>query len=162
MSRTPLMALALLTANFVVSEAVSGQELEAVAGRSPSEGERVVLVTGSTGGLGREVARRLAARGDHVIVHGRSLVRGAELVAEIEAEGQGSARLYLADLGSFDEVRALARAILRDYDRLEVCTRCMTHQFVAHGDQDQSGEVVLTVYGNIGKRICDTTCQHCA
>lgn len=120
MSRTPLVALALLTANFVVSNTASGQELEAVAGGSPSDGQRVVLVTGSTGGLGREVARRLAAGGDHVIVHGRSLERGVELVTEIETKGQGSTRLYLADLGSFDEVRSLARAILRDYDRLDV------------------------------------------
>lgn len=43
-----------------------------------------------------------------------------ELVAEIEAEGRGSARLYLADLASFNEVRALARAIQRDYGRLDV------------------------------------------
>ena len=32
----------------------------------------------------------------------------------------GSARFYSADLGSFQEVRALARAILRDYQRLGV------------------------------------------
>jgi NAD(P)-dependent dehydrogenase (short-subunit alcohol dehydrogenase family) len=96
------------------------QELEAVAGRAPSEGQRVVLVTGSTGGLGREVARLLADQGAHVIVHGRSVDRGAELVDEIEAEGRGSARLYTADFGSFDDIRALARAIRRDYERLDV------------------------------------------
>jgi NAD(P)-dependent dehydrogenase (short-subunit alcohol dehydrogenase family) len=97
-----------------------GQELEAVSGRAPSEGQRVVLVTGSTGGLGREVARRLAAGGDHVIVHGRDLERGSALVAQIEEQGSGSARFYTSDLGSFDEVRALARAIRRDYDRIDV------------------------------------------
>jgi NAD(P)-dependent dehydrogenase (short-subunit alcohol dehydrogenase family) len=97
-----------------------GQELEAVAGRPPGPGQRVVLVTGSTGGLGREVARRLAADGDHVIVHGRDLQRGSELVAEIQEEGRGSARFYAADFASFTEVRALARAIRRDYDRLTV------------------------------------------
>jgi NAD(P)-dependent dehydrogenase (short-subunit alcohol dehydrogenase family) len=80
----------------------------------------VVLITGSTGGLGREVARHLAAEGAHVIVHGRNVERGAALVAEIEEGGNGSARLYTADLGSFDEVRALARAINRDYRRLDV------------------------------------------
>jgi len=96
------------------------QELEAIAGRAPSEGQRVVLVTGSTGGLGREVARRLATAGDHVIVHGRDLERGSALVSEIEGEGRGSARFYAADLGSFDEVRALARVIQRDYERLDV------------------------------------------
>ena len=41
-------------------------------------------------------------------------------MAEIEAEGRGSARLYLADLASFDEVRSLAWAIRRDYDRIDV------------------------------------------
>jgi NAD(P)-dependent dehydrogenase (short-subunit alcohol dehydrogenase family) len=80
----------------------------------------VVLITGSTDGLGREVARRLAADGHHVIVHGRSHERGAALVAEIEAEGRGSARFYAADFSSLDGVQALADAVLRDYDQLDV------------------------------------------
>jgi NAD(P)-dependent dehydrogenase (short-subunit alcohol dehydrogenase family) len=120
MSPIARVTITLLATSFVLSLPVSGQELQPVAGRAPTEGQRVVLVTGSTGGLGREVARSLAARGDHVIVHGRSAERGLELVAEIEAAGRGSARLYLADLGSFDEVRALAGAIRRDYRRLDV------------------------------------------
>ena len=33
---------------------------------------RVVLITGSTDGIGRAAARQLAAAGAHVIVHGRS------------------------------------------------------------------------------------------
>jgi hypothetical protein len=80
----------------------------------------VVLVTGSTDGLGREVARRLAADGHHVIVHGRNHERGAALVAEIETEGRGSARFYAADFAPLDAVRGLADAVLRDYDRLDV------------------------------------------
>ncbi|MGY8777093.1 MAG: SDR family NAD(P)-dependent oxidoreductase [Longimicrobiales bacterium] len=120
MSRIAQVAVALLSTSFVMSLPASGQELQPVGGRSPSEGQRVVFVTGSTGGLGREVARGLAASGDHVVLHGRSLERGMELVAEIEAAGRGSARLYLADLGSLDQVHALARAIQRDYGRLDV------------------------------------------
>ena len=85
-----------------------------------SPGQQVVLVTGSTGGLGREVARRIASGGAHVIVHGRNRARGLELVEEIEREGKGSARFYAADLASFAQVRELAEAILRDYDRLDV------------------------------------------
>jgi len=80
----------------------------------------VVFVTGSTDGLGREVARRLAASGAHVIVHGRNAERGAELVREIEASGSGSARFYRADFASLGEVRELAQSILRDYDRLDL------------------------------------------
>ncbi len=86
----------------------------------PSPDQQVVLVTGSTSGLGREVARRLASLGARVIVHGRNRERGMALVAEIEREGKGSARFYAADLASFDQVRDFAQAILRDYDRLDV------------------------------------------
>ncbi len=80
----------------------------------------VVLVTGSTSGLGREVARRIATSGAHVIVHGRNRERGMALVEEIERDGKGSARFYAADLASFDQVRAFGEAILRDYERLDV------------------------------------------
>lgn len=93
---------------------------EVVAQVAPRNGQQVILVTGSTGGLGREVAHRLASGGAHVIVHGRNSDRGNSLVAEIESEGKGSARFYRADLASFDQVRALAAAIQRDYDRLDV------------------------------------------
>jgi len=80
----------------------------------------VILITGSTGGLGREVASKLAATGAHIIVHGRNRERGQALVDEIESEGIGSARFYAADLGSYAQVRELAETIQRDYDRLDV------------------------------------------
>jgi NAD(P)-dependent dehydrogenase (short-subunit alcohol dehydrogenase family) len=85
----------------------------------PMNGE-VVLITGSTDGLGREVARRVAARGAHVIVHGRSEERGKALVAEITGHGKGSARFYAADFASLAQVRSFAEAIRRDYRRLDV------------------------------------------
>jgi len=86
----------------------------------PSADKQVVLITGSTSGLGRELALRLAATGAHIIVHGRDRERGEEVVAEIEREGTGSARFYAADLASHAEVRAFGEAVLRDYDRLDV------------------------------------------
>jgi NAD(P)-dependent dehydrogenase (short-subunit alcohol dehydrogenase family) len=98
--------------------AVSAQQA-AGASRIPAS-QRVVLVTGSTDGLGREVARRLAADGAHVIVHGRNAERGRALVDEITAGGKGSARFYAADFASLDAVRGFANEILRDYDRLDV------------------------------------------
>ncbi len=52
-------------------------------------------------------------------MHGRDVERGDEVVAEIERGGRGSARFYRADFASFEEVRELAEAILRDYDRLD-------------------------------------------
>jgi NAD(P)-dependent dehydrogenase (short-subunit alcohol dehydrogenase family) len=79
----------------------------------------VILITGSTDGLGRALALELAEPGSHIIVHGRSRERGLEVVRQIEEAG-GSARFYQADLGDLDQVRALGEEIRREYDRLDV------------------------------------------
>ena len=87
---------------------------------TPLPSQRIVLVTGSTDGLGREVARRLAAQGAHVIVHGRNVERGRAVVDQITASGTGSARFYQADFSSLADVRRLVADIRRDYDRLDL------------------------------------------
>jgi len=58
------------------------------------EGKKA-LVTGRTSGIGREVAKGLAALGAEVVFSGRDAARGAETVAEIEAAG-GKARFATA------------------------------------------------------------------
>jgi len=67
----------------------------------------VALVTGATSGIGREVARALAADGFSVLVHGRDAARGAAVVDEIVANG-GHARFVQADLADAADVEALA------------------------------------------------------
>ena len=110
------LALAALSSALLVG--VPSAEAQAPVRATP--GQRVVLVTGSTSGLGREVALRLGAMGAHVIVHGRNRERGMEVVEAINGEGPGSARFYAADLASFAQVRDFGESILRDYDRLDV------------------------------------------
>jgi NAD(P)-dependent dehydrogenase (short-subunit alcohol dehydrogenase family) len=80
---------------------------------------KAALITGSTDGLGRLVARKLAALGTTVLVHGRSRERGDQLVSQIRADG-GNAVFYQADLASLAQVRALADAVRRDHTRLDV------------------------------------------
>ena len=86
----------------------------------PDLSGKVALVTGSTDGLGRDVARRLAAAGAHVLITGRSVARGDSLVHEITTSRKGSARFYRADLASLDEVRRLADAVKHDNQRLDL------------------------------------------
>lgn len=81
---------------------------------------KTVLVTGSTDGLGRELARALAADGAHVIVHGRNAERGQALVDEISATGVGSARFVAADFASLDAVKAFAQTIAREAPKLDL------------------------------------------
>ena len=111
---------AMAAAVLVSAGPASATEVMAQATPAPAAGQKVVLVTGSTSGLGRELALRLGARGDHVIVHGRSEERGAEVVDAINAAGPGSARFYRADFASFAEVRTFAETLLADYDRMDI------------------------------------------
>ncbi|WP_420636265.1 SDR family oxidoreductase [Candidatus Palauibacter sp.] len=118
--RNPVPAVAMALAAFAAAWAASATGLPAQATPVPEPGQQVALVTGSTSGLGRELALRLGARGDHVIVHGRNEERGAEVVDAINAEGPGSARFYRADFASLSEVRQFAELLLADYDRLDI------------------------------------------
>jgi len=78
------------------------------------------LVTGATDGLGREVARQLAALGAFVIVHGRNADRGRRLADAIRTAGLGDAVFYPADFGSLDAVNAFAERVLADHARLDL------------------------------------------
>ena len=78
-----------------------------------------VLVTVSTDGVGRLVARRLGNAGARVVVHGRDADRGAQVVADIERAG-GAATFLSADLASLAEVRDLAAAVQHATDRLDI------------------------------------------
>jgi NAD(P)-dependent dehydrogenase (short-subunit alcohol dehydrogenase family) len=85
-------------------------------GGMPDE-PRTALLTGSTHGVGRLVARGLADQGFHVVLHGRDKTEGWRLQGEIEAHG-GSAEFLRADLASLDEVRRFADEIARKHRRL--------------------------------------------
>lgn len=115
--RLAITALVIATG---LSMSAVAQSAAAQSTTEPSMQGKTVLITGSTDGLGRETARALAARGAHVIVHGRSAERGRAVVDEITKSGKGSARFYAADFASLAAVRAFADTILANYPRLDV------------------------------------------
>ena len=81
---------------------------------------KTVLVTGSTDGVGRLVARRLADQGARVLIHGRDCTRGEQLLKEIRVADRGSAAFLPADFSSLAEVRRLADTVRQECDRLDV------------------------------------------
>ena len=81
---------------------------------------KTALVTGSTSGIGRATAQKLAAAGAHVIVSGRERARGDATVAAIRAAG-GTADFVTAELGDVASIGQLtARALEIGGGRVEI------------------------------------------
>ncbi|MEV0235717.1 SDR family oxidoreductase [Nonomuraea sp. NPDC050786] len=85
---------------------------------APSE-SRVVLVTGSTAGIGRAVAATLAAAGHDVVLHGRDQERAAKAAAEVAAESGGVTDSVACDVADFGAVSAVMRQIYQRHGRLD-------------------------------------------
>jgi NAD(P)-dependent dehydrogenase (short-subunit alcohol dehydrogenase family) len=82
---------------------------------------KIVLITGSTDGIGKQTALDLAEMGAMVIIHGRDAERTKNVAAEItESTGNPSIDFFVADLSSLQEVKNLSDTIHENYDRLDV------------------------------------------
>jgi NAD(P)-dependent dehydrogenase (short-subunit alcohol dehydrogenase family) len=79
--------------------------------------DKVILVTGSTTGIGEAIARRAVAEGAKVLVHGRDEERGRKLVGELGsssalhvddiADPAAPARMIAAAIAAFGKLDAL-------------------------------------------------------
>ncbi|MGE5159044.1 MAG: SDR family NAD(P)-dependent oxidoreductase [Gemmatimonas sp.] len=81
---------------------------------------KTVLITGSTDGVGRYVAKRLATQGAKVLIHGRDQARAQALVEDVVRDGSAAPTFYQADLASLAGMRRLAEAVKADHKRLDV------------------------------------------
>ncbi|HEY1535867.1 MAG TPA: SDR family NAD(P)-dependent oxidoreductase [Polyangiaceae bacterium] len=76
---------------------------------TPHKTDAVVLVTGSTDGIGRETALELARLGARVVVHGRNAARVAAAYEEVKSASVGTPPApVVADFSSLAAVRGLA------------------------------------------------------
>ncbi|MEZ2441205.1 SDR family oxidoreductase [Chitinophaga sp. RCC_12] len=82
--------------------------------------DKIILVTGSSRGIGATIARQLAAAGAKVIVNyagGKDAAQ--QVVADIKQQG-GDAIALQADVSKSDEVKALFDAAIAHYGRIDV------------------------------------------
>jgi NAD(P)-dependent dehydrogenase (short-subunit alcohol dehydrogenase family) len=87
--------------------------------------ERVSLVTGGTGGIGRAVALQLARGGDRVLFVGRSTERGRQVLAVLLKARPGVDHVFLpADLSLLSETAHVADEVSRHASRLDAAVFC--------------------------------------
>ena len=81
----------------------------------------VILVTGSTDGIGKATAIELASQGAEVILHGRKVGKGHTVQRELEEKTGGEKPdLVIADFSDRDQILQMALDISQRYSRLDV------------------------------------------
>jgi NAD(P)-dependent dehydrogenase (short-subunit alcohol dehydrogenase family) len=84
-------------------------------------GNKVILITGSTDGIGKQTALDLAKTGATVLIHGRNRARCENTLTEIKKKtGNRNLDFFIADLASLRQIRNLAGEIKSRYDQLDV------------------------------------------
>ena len=76
---------------------------------------KTILVTGATDGIGLLTAKKLAAAGHRVLLHGRS----ADKLARAAKEIGGNTETYTADLSSLEQTAAFADEVHAKHDNLD-------------------------------------------
>lgn len=80
--------------------------------------DRVVVITGGTGVLGREIGKYLAQQGAKVVLLGRRKDVGDALITDILALG-GEAVFYYCDVMDVSSVEAVSEKVMQRYGRVD-------------------------------------------
>ncbi len=83
--------------------------------------KKTILITGSTDGIGKLTAAKLAKEQHHVLLHGRSIEKVQKTVSETK-ELSDNERIsgLVADLSDFDGVRNMVANLTNEYSRIDV------------------------------------------
>jgi len=82
--------------------------------------DKKVLITGSSRGIGAEIAKKMAALGAEVVInYAHSKARAEDVKSEIEAAG-GTAHLIQADVSDFDQAANLVKTAYKKMGGLNV------------------------------------------
>lgn len=84
------------------------------------ENKKVAIVTGASRGIGRAIARKLAAEGHFVIINYNGSKEAAEEVRQEIAEAGGEAVTYGCNVSDFDACEAFFKEVIGQYGRLDI------------------------------------------
>ena len=103
---------------------------------------RVAIVTGSSSGIGEQIARRMSALGAHVVVNSSSSVEAGEAVSE---SLPGESMYVRADISDQEQGRALLDATVDRFGQVDVLVNnAGWTTVVPHDDLDGLTDDILT------------------
>lgn len=85
---------------------------------------KVVVITGASSGLGRELALQYAARGAVPVLLARRIDKLAELKALIRRKYGVQTDCFAVDLANTDEVRSVIGQIYERFERIDILINC--------------------------------------
>ncbi len=81
--------------------------------------DKVALISGATGGMGRGMAKLFAKEGASVVISGRNQERGNQTVDDIKKDG-GEAIFISADVSNIDDVAQLVKKAVEKYGKINI------------------------------------------
>ncbi|OQA00087.1 MAG: Fatty acyl-CoA reductase [Bacteroidetes bacterium ADurb.Bin408] len=82
---------------------------------------KIVIITGSTSGIGKVTAKALAAQGAHLVLPVRNMDKGLQLKEHIEVSlTNAQISLYPCDMESLDSVRKFSEFFKSTYEHLDI------------------------------------------
>lgn len=83
--------------------------------------QKIILITGSTDGIGKITATELAKQGHKIIVHGRNKEKTENVCQEIIAKtGNNNIDFVTADLLQLSDIKRMSEELKKKYDHLDV------------------------------------------
>ena len=111
-----------------------------------------VVLLGATRGMGRALARKLAARGESLYLLGRDADELARSASDLEVRGApapvGTGHCDLLEPGGFDAALAAADAALAGFDCVIVSAGSFASQETLESDRAKLAELLTVNFGN--------------
>ena len=82
---------------------------------------KIIFISGSTDGIGKQAALELAKLGAHVIVHGRNPDKIKKTVDFIKTETNSETIDFIqADMSSFAQIKSMSGILHERYEKIDV------------------------------------------
>ncbi|XVN42186.1 MAG: 3-hydroxybutyrate dehydrogenase [Candidatus Rickettsia vulgarisii] len=94
--------------------------------------DKIVLITGSTSGIGLEIARHFAALKANIVINGLGAIETAEQITiELKSLGASNILYYPTNLANPEEIAKMFEAIIDRFGKLDILVNNAGIQFVS-------------------------------